>query len=668
MFVFGVDYYPEQWPEDRWEIDAGMMQEAGINTVRLAEFAWTKLEPRENHFDFDWLDRAIDILHRHHIEIVLGTPTASPPAWLVQRSPEILRVREDNVAVHFGSRRINCPTSPVYRQHSASITTAIANHFADHPAVIGWQIDNEFGDRCYCPHCRDEFHRWLQKRYGDLETINHKWGTVFWNQIYSDWVQIPLPFSTLGSPPNPSLALDFRRFSSDSYVSFQQEQIDILRSICPNHFITHDMMGFGYNGVNYFDLANSLDFVSLNNYPLGINHKQSYAPSTAALNQDAMRGLKQKNFWVMEEQSGPSGWGTLSLTPRPGDLRLWAYQAIAHGADGMVFFRWRSARHGAEQFWHGLLEHDGRAGRRYREILQMGTELKKIGEKIAGARVTSRIAILQSYDSRFAFQVQGSCDGFDYEEHIAKIYKAIWRHNIGVDVIPTTNDLSHYEVLIAPALHVLTEEVAINLRNFVNAGGTLLVTPRTGVKDDTNVVVNLPLPGLLADVCGVVVEEYDAIGAEISQAVVFESTDLTGQRLQVDTWCDILLPTSSEVLARYAEDYFAGKPAITRNKFGAGQAIYLGAFGPDLLYETLLGWLLHEKEIKNHIQLPSGVEMTERWHDKERFIFLVNHSGQVQNLAFDKSYTNLLDDSRIVNSIRLGPREVAVLQDPVGMD
>jgi beta-galactosidase len=662
MLAFGVDYYPEQWPAERWEMDARLMQEAGFNTVRLAEFAWTKLEPREGYFDFDWLDRAIEILYKHHISIVLGTPTASPPAWLVQQSPDILRVREDGLRVHFGSRRINCPSHPVYRQHSCDLTEAMARHFTGHPAVIGWQIDNEFGDRCYCQVCRDEFHRWLQKRYGELEVLNERWGTVFWNQTYTDWRQIPLPLSTLGSPPNPSLALDFRRFVSDSYVSFQQQQIDILHTYCPGHFITHDMMGFGYAGINYFELARSLDFVSWNNYPFGFWDKQPYTPSRMALSHDGMRGLKKKNFWVMEQQAGPSGWGTMSLTPRPGDLRLWAYQAVAHGADGILFFRWRTARHGAEQYWHGLLEHDGRAGRRYQEIKQMGAELKILGEKIAGAKTKSRVAILQSYDSRFAFQIQGNSDDFSYEKHLAQIYAAIWRRNVSVDVISAAEDLSSYEVVIAPALHVLTEDIAENLKNFVYSGGTLLVTPRTGVKDESNAVVDQPLPGLLAELCGVTVDEYDAISTQISQAIVFESTSQAGKRFPVETWCDILIPSSAEVLARYEREYYAGQPAITLNTFGEGQAIYLGTFGTEQLYEVLLGWIFQQKGIYNDIEIPPEVEMTERWKDGERFIFLMNHSNQEHNLGLDECVINLLDGSGLASDVKLAPRDVAVLQ------
>ena len=661
MFRFGVDYYPEQWPEESWERDAQLMFEAGFNVVRLAEFAWAKMEPQEGIFDFDWLDRAIGIFHKLDISVVLGTPTASPPPWLAQKNPDILRVREDGLRVVYGARRINCPSHALYREHSRSITGAMAGHFAANPAVIGWQTDNEFGDRCYCDICRKEFQTWLQQRYLTLDELNSRWGTVFWSQTYSDWCQIRLPLSTSGSPPNPSLALDFRRFVSDSYVSFQQEQIDILRSKCPEHFITHNMMGFGYNGLDYFDVAKLLDFVSWDNYPLGFWHQLEITPASPALSHDTMRGLKNKNFWVMEQQAGPSGWQTLSSTPRPGVLRLWAYQSIAHGADGVVFFRWRTARFGAEQYWHGLLEHDGRAGRRYNEIKQMGAELKQVSEEIFGAETRSSVAILQSYDSRFAFQVQGSSADFDYEKHLAQIYSTLWKRNISVDVISPTAALSAYDLVIAPALHILTEDIAANLREYVRGGGTLVVTPRTGVKDIDNVVVNQPLPGLISDVLGIIVEEYDALTADLIQSITFDVDELSGQTLPVQIWCDILESQGAEVIARYSQDYYAGKPAVTRNPFGQGAAIYLGAFGTDAFYESFFGWLLKQKNIQSDIEVPEGVAISKRIHGDLTIYFILNFTASPQIIKLPSAHRSLLDNTIVSGTIQVGVKDVLIL-------
>ncbi|MGD9048915.1 MAG: beta-galactosidase, partial [Anaerolineae bacterium] len=324
MFYFGVDYYPEHWPEKRWLEDARLMAEAGLNVARLAEFAWSRIEPREGEYDFDWLDHAILILADRGIRVILGTPTASPPPWLMARLPDAFRVREDGQRVTFGNRREYCPNNPDYQEHSRRIVTRMAEHYAGHPAVIGWQIDNEFGDRCYCPVCATAFQGWLRQRYGTLDELNERWGTIFWSHVYTDWAQIPVPLTT-GGAPNPGLALDFSRFMSDSYVAYQQMQIDILRERCQpsgaarRQVISHNLMGFKYDLINYFDLARSLDIVAWDNYQrMQWGMHAMVDPSYGALAADTMRGLRGQNFWVMEQQAGSGGWEVISVPPRPG--------------------------------------------------------------------------------------------------------------------------------------------------------------------------------------------------------------------------------------------------------------------------------------------------------------------------------------------------------------
>jgi beta-galactosidase len=663
IFYFGADYYPEQWPEDRWPEDARLMQAASFNVVRLAEFAWSKMEPHPGKFDFDWLDRLLGILQTHGIFAVLGTPTASPPPWLMAKHPDIFRLREDGRRVTYGNRCGYCPNNPEYREYVQHIVTVMATHFANHPAVIGWQIDNEMGERCYCPECQSRFQDWLCKRYGSLENMNTAWGTNFWSHVYNDWKEIPVPLSTGGSP-NPGLALDFRRFVSDSFADYQQQQVGILRATCPGHFITHNFMGFGYEGLDYFDLARTLDFVSWDNYPFGFWHNKfpGSAPSGLALGHDAMRGLKQKNFWVMEQQAGPSGWETVSPTPRPGQLRLWAYQAIAHGADGVVFFRWRTARYGTEQYWHGLLDQHGQPGRRYDEIKQMGAELKKIGKAVHGASVKAKVAILQSYECRFAFQVQPNNHQFNYSEHFADLYQSLFNHNVSVDVLAPQADLSGYTLVIAPALHILTKPVADRLKRFVQEGGTLVVTPRTGVKDEANAVVDQPLPGLLSEVCGVKVAEYDSLLEGITQSIRFTLPGLKAlDPVPACIWCDVLDPVGAQVLANYTDDYYAGRAAITLNCFGRGQAIYVGTFGDKALYQALFGWLLPRLHITNILVTPDGVEVAERWRGDQRLLFILNHNSLPQTLLLPVGTVNLIDDKACGGSAAIAPHEVMIL-------
>ncbi len=305
---FGVDYYPEHWPQSRWAEDARLMREAGFNTVRLAEFAWTKIEPMAGHFDFDWLLKSLDILHNQGIQAIIGTPTAAAPAWLCTNSPSALRVDENRAQVTFGNRQLCCINQPDFIAASDRIVTALAETLGKHEAVTGWQIDNEFGPICYCEECRRKFQVWVKAKYGTLSELENAWGTIFWSQTYSDWKQIPLPWTT-SLAPNPSLALDFRRFFSDSYAVFQQRQVDIIRKYSEKP-ITHNFMGVYPEVLNYQQLADQLDFASWDNYPFG-----SAEPAGVAASHDLVRGYLNKNFWVMEQMSGPGGWGELTRRP-----------------------------------------------------------------------------------------------------------------------------------------------------------------------------------------------------------------------------------------------------------------------------------------------------------------------------------------------------------------
>jgi beta-galactosidase len=641
-FAFGVDYYPEHWPEERWNEDARLMAEAGFNVVRLAEFAWSRLEPEEGCFQFDWLDRAIRVLAAQGLRVVLGTPTASPPPWVMESAPGLYRVREDGQTVTFGNRRSYCPTHPRYRALAGRIVTAMANHYRNHPAVIAWQIDNEFGDRCYCAHCQDSFRHWLQKRYGSLDCLNAAWGTAFWSHTYTRWDQVPVPLLTGGSP-NPGLALDFARFSSDSYVDFQSQQIQILRESCPRHFITHNFMGFGYEQLNYFDLAHDLDLVSWDNYPRSQwngSMAEQVDPFSQALNHAAMRGLKRQNFWVMEQQAGPAGWERIGPSPRPGEVRLWAYQSIAHGADGVLFFRWRTSRFGTEQFWHGLLDHDGSASRRYQEVARLGLELKQVGDLIYGSMVKSPVAMLSSYDSRFAFQLQSTHPGFSYPEHFKSIYRAFSQTGLGVDVVAPDSDLTPYRLVVAPALYVVPPVVAENLKKYVQEGGDLLITPRSGVKDEANAVFASPLPGPLAELAGVFVEEYDSLPEDFRPVVEFIEPQLG--KFETGVWCDLLKPGTANVIARYSSGWLDGKVAVTENSSAGGRVIYSGVYGDSDFFSSLAGYLLQPPEPPFGDGMNSGLEVAFRQQGSKRLAFLLNHAYTTLPVTIPEGFKILL--------------------------
>jgi beta-galactosidase len=672
-FNFGVDYYPEHWPMERWDRDIELMREAGINIVRLAEFAWCLLEPERERFDFTWLDEALELLQAAGIRAVLGTPTASPPPWVMAELPDAYAVSALGRARTYGGRRGYCPNHPGFLEHCRRITEAMAGHYAGHPNVIGWQIDNEFSVSCYCQTCRARFHVWLREKYHSLEALNEAWGSVFWGHVYSDWAQIPVPFDpgvrpTYGS--NPGLELDYRRFLSDTIIAFQKNQADILRRQCPDHFITHNS-GFGFKDVDFRKLAKDLDFVSLDYYDrIFDNLSLKVQPEIAGFTYDFVRGFKNKGFWLTELQGGPSGWKTISTMPRPGELRLWTYQAIAHGAESIIYFRWRSALFGHEQYWHGVLDHHGEPRRRYHEISKTGAELERLAPRLeALGSGKAEAALIVSYDALFAFQDQPNQPDFTYFTHMKRWYAALFQNNINVDIIPPGAPLDGYRLVLAPALYVLAEDDAVNLRRFVENGGLLLVTARTGVKDTSNRVVNMPLPGLLAELCGVEVDEYEPIPSEVSVALDINLPGSPGaaQAAEAESpaahiWCDILKPRGAETVISYREQFYAGRAAATLNRFGKGQVLYLGTMGNEALRVLVAAWLTEQAGLTANFAVPAGVEAVRRWNGDHPVNFILNHSDEPRIIPLDGTFRDAVTGNMLQGSFSLAAKDVAILE------
>lgn len=659
---FGVDYYPEQWPEERWAEDARLMQEAGFNVARLAEFSWALLEPEEGRYNFDWLDRAIGILAERGIKIVLGTPTAAPPPWLIISYPDVLPVDEHRRVKGPGTRHHRCANSPAYQEHTRRIVTAMAERYGRHPNVIGWQIDNELGchdtARCYCERCATAFRRWLRERYEDLEALNEAWGTAFWSQVYYSWEQIHLPWAA-PAQHNPGLLLDFYRFSSDSWVSYQQMQIDILRRLAPGQFITHNLMPPAlFDLLDYHKLAAPLDFASWDNY-----HFYGATPAIIASSHDLVWGLRQSNFWVMEQQAGQINWSVYNPALRPGEVRLKTYQDIAHGADGVVYFRWRAALSGSEQYHSGLLDHAARPTRGYREAQSIGEELKRLAPFLEGTAPRPQAAILYDYESRWVLEMQPhnrELTGLaSLRAYFLNVYDAFYRRNVPVAFVHPLADLNAYRLVWAPALNVVSEEVASHLAAYVKGGGTLVLGPRAGFKDGCNRVVAQPLPGLLAEMAGATVEEFDSPPPEVVNSVRFGD----GPEIPVSLWKEVLAPEKAQVWAEYTQDYCAGRAAVTVNRCGKGQVIYLGTLGEAALYDALLERLLPQAGLAPLLNTPPGVEAVARESLglKRRVIFLLNHTPKEQKVALNGAYQNLLDERKLQGTVTIPARDVLVL-------
>ncbi|MBC8080862.1 MAG: beta-galactosidase [Gorillibacterium sp.] len=654
IMKIGVDYYPEQWPKNMWVKDAKHMAETGVRIVRLAEFAWSRMEPTEGVYNFAWLDEAIDILHEQGIEIILGTPTATPPNWLVERYLDVLPVNNQEKQIYPGVRGHRCYNSPSLRTFAAKITKEMTNRYAQHPAVVGWQIDNEFGLMdCHCENCIARFREWLQNKYGSLQAMNESWGTVVWSGEFSNWSQIRTPLGG-STTQNPGYLLDFERFGTDSCIEFQRMQVAIIRKSCPDQWITHNIWGYP-KGLDYYKLFEDLDFASLDYYP---NTDLSAPKNNPTFILDLVRGVKRQNFCVMEQLSGTPGcWGPMSRTPYPGMIRAHAWQAISRGADTVVHFRWRSATLGAEQFWHGIIDHSNVPGRRFEEFKQVALEVNRLGETLDGTTITNQVALLFSHEQFSALEIQPQVDGMKYFENLKKLHTAFLELGVGTDVINWTDDYSGYKILIVHSLYLLTEEVARRVEQFAADGGTVVITNRTGVKNEYNMCWMEPLPGPLRHAAGTIVEEYDPIG-HMTHYVTWKD----GKDYACAQWCDILQPETSEVLGVYNDDFFKGKPAVTLNRMGMGKIYYIGTWLETEFYKSLFLDCIEELQIDRFVGLPEGCEVSVRTNGIRKFLFIFNFSKNPAIIPLTGSFCSLLNNKKHHNELTIDGFDIEILE------
>lgn len=644
--LFGADYYPEHWDPSDWKDHAKIMRDGNMNVVRIAEFAWSRLEPREGEFDFSWLDEAIEILAAEGISVILGTPTAAPPKWLVTKYDVYQRDKYGRKR-GFGSRREYCANNDVYIEKSRIIVEKMSQHYTNNPHVIAWQIDNEFGChdtvRCYCDHCRREFSHWLQKCYSDIDELNASYGTVFWSQEYADFDDVILPAYNSCDPDcghswthNPSLDLDFYRFSSDSWVRYQQLQIDILRkySALP---ITHNFMGH-FSDLDYYALGKPLDIVSWDNYV--DNQWNHYTFETTSMAHEIMRGIKNRNFWVMEQQAGPCGWDVFGATPRPGQLRLWTYQAIAHGAEGMVYFRFKSAPFGMEQYWMGLVDHDGVPRRRFQEIAQTGEELHRLSPLFMGATNQTDVLIVRSYNEIWGHKIKSHVADFSYRNLLMQYYTA--NNHLGTNVVCGSEDMisDAFKVVYMPAYSMVTDEVRQKLESYVAKGGTLVLTYRSGIKNSSNNMVTATLPGQLRDLAGITVMEFD------SSPVVTRLSDYFGT---ASLWRDIIEVNTAEVKAVYESEFYKGTPAITVNRFGEGKVWYVACDLEEDALERLVK-IISDDAGAAYIAHPDGTEIIRRHTEELDYYMLLNYTDSLKetnitgkSLLTGKDFDGVLD-------------------------
>jgi len=662
---FGVDYYPEHWPEKEWEKDAKLMRDMKINIVRLAEFAWSKLEPRESNYDFSWLDKVIDVLYNRGIYCIIGTPTAAPSPWMTEKYPEILFTNSEGYRSSPGSRRYYCPNNPKYHEFTRRIVTKLAEHYKNNPAVVAWQIDNEIGGpRCYCEICRRCFQNWLETKYEAIENLNKSWGTIVWSQEYQEWSEIIVPKKTLVLH-NPGLLLDFFRFSSDSLVQFLNMQVDIIRNVAPHQLITHNLV----NGqVNNYMLGKKLDFVCWDNYPAYTNTENIH---NIAFFHDFYRNIKEdKNHWQMEEQTGPI-YGMSGDIPE-GKLTSYYWQSIARGADSLIVWRWKQGKIGCEWFLPGILNCDGSETRWTKEIKTFGKEYRQLTQILRGTQITAEVALLYSYETewafnqtRFGWHLGGYVDlRRVYDERLKDYYyKALYHSNVPVDVCSPDKKLSKYKLVIAPSLFVLSKTTAEKLCRYVKEGGKLILTFDSGVKDENNTRHETPMSGKLRELAGIKITDFNTrITPEDKYSIRIISSDLPQQDFAVRERAEVLIPEKAEIIAIYTDGPKKGLASITRNKYGKGEVIYMGTLPPVEFINVLYESVFNQYNIKKPpIDVPPNVEITMRRKKGDKIYFLINHNQTEVEIDLKGKYTELLSGTYMEGKRKMNPYQAIVI-------
>lgn len=631
----GVDYYPEQWDISMMEEDLNNICELGCNVIRIAEFAWHLMEKKEGQYDFSFFDQVIEKAKAHGLRIIMGTPTATIPAWLANKYPDILSEFEDGSKRVFGGRHVYCFNSKEMYTYSERIIRALAEHYKDEPAIAAWQIDNELGhedsDICYCDQCKKAFQEYLRNKFnGDIELLNETYGTTFWSQEYNVFEEIPLPARTI-TTHNPALRLDWERFRSESIVKFADFQMELLREIIPDVVIIHDFPGGGLGKhVDYSKVSKNLAYAAYNNYPVWGGQKEPLAPNEIAFGLDYIRGLKQKNFWITEAIMGAQGHDVTGFTPRPNQAKMWAYQGMARGCEALFFFRYRGATKGAEQFCYGVLDADNVKRRKFYEVQSFFRDIKAYGNELE-TPMKSEVAIVYDYDSLAAFRIQRQSFLLDCEAEMKKYHKTFYDVNVPVDVIPADSDLSGYKILILPQMIITKPEFQQRLMRFTENGGTIVLTFRDFVKDvHNNLVLGKQVPVGFDSFAGVYVVESESLqeGQEfpLTGEGEFSCTQGTG-----GVFREMLIAGDAEVLLRYNDVFYKEFAAVTKKQQKDGYVYYIGCGLEEAVLKQLMRKIAAEQKIPFE-HSAEGVEVVYRGSDREKIRIAMNHNPyEIQN-------------------------------------
>ncbi|MFI2907537.1 beta-galactosidase [Streptomyces sp. PDY-4] len=658
--AFGGDYNPEQWPESVWDEDVRLMREAGVTMVSAGIFSWALLQPAPGVYDFGWLDRNLDLLHDAGIRVDLGTPTVVPPAWFYRAHPDALPVTEDGVRLEFGSRGAICHSNADYRAAAANITTKLAERYGDHPALAMWHVHNEYGvpvSACYCESCAAHFRRWLEREYGTVDGVNEAWGTAFWGQHYAafDEINPPRRTPTVG---NPAQALDYRRFADATMRENFTAERDILHRLSPDVPVTTNFMTAlsQCDSVDYWAWGREADLVTNDHYLITDGRRTHVNLAMAA---DLTRSVAGGAPWLLLEHSTSGvNWQPRNPAKAPGQMARNSLAHVARGSDGAMFFQWRQSRRGAEKFHSAMLPHGGTETRVFREVTELGAAIDSLAP-VRGTRTEADAAVLWDWHSWWAQNLDWRpSEDHDARERADAYYEALYDHHLTVDFAHPEADLSRYPLVVVPALYLMTEAAGSNLREYVENGGTLVVSYFSGIVDEHDAVHEGPYPGALRDVLGLTVEEFSPLLR--GERVRLDGPD--GAGLDADVWTEFVVPRGAATVWTYADGLTAGRPAVTRHRLGEGTAWYvstrLGAEG----LATLLGRAAEDARIAPRGDLPRDVEVVRRTGESGTFLFAINHTATDAKVPLETPGTELLTGERAAGRLAVPAGAVRVVR------
>lgn len=663
--LYGGDYNPEQWSQDIWSEDMKLFKEADIDIVTLNVFNWAMLQKDEETYDFTKLDKTVKKVTESGINICMATSTGAHPAWMAKKYPDILRTEFNGMKRKYGGRHNSCPNSTTFQKYSVKLAKELAKHYKNQENIVVWHISNEYGGACYCENCEKAFRVWLKKKYKTIENLNKEWNTNFWGHTFYDWEEIVLPnllseHIDENRSMHQGITIDYMRFNSDSMLENFKAEYKAIKEEIPEAVITTNLMGT-YKPLDYQKWGKELDIVSWDNYP-----EPDADPAYTAMNHNLMRGINEgRPFMLMEQTPSVTNWALNNNLKKPGVMRLLSLQAVAHGADTVMFFQMRRSPAGCEKFHGALIDHAGNNKTRvFRECSQLGLELRNIGNEIIDSRIDSKVALIFDWETWWALECSiGPSGRLRYVNEVFKYYKAFHDLNISVDIIGMKDDLSKYKIVAAPLLYMIKEDIDKRLSEFAAKGGHVIFSFLSGYVNENDYITIGGYPGKLRKMTGIWVEEIDSVSEEESNLFKYKDSFYPAELL-----CDVMHLEGAEMIAAYEKDFYANTPVITRNKWSGGYVHYIGCSTVNEFYKEYMKDLCLECSIESILEKDGNsidnLEVTIRKKGDKKWIFILNHSKESQSFKLKSTGIELVTNKVIEegNEYQIKGKDVYIIR------